>query len=125
MYCSAMPMLQSEEAARRLGVKLSTLYAYVSRGLLVSHRSGDGRRSLFDLEDVERLARRARASQPVDGRLATVTTSLTQLRDDGPIYRGHRATDLALSMSFEAVADLFWAPSRVCGNRCPSVRGPR
>ena len=32
-------MLESAEAARRLGVKLTTLYAYVSRGLLVSHRS--------------------------------------------------------------------------------------
>jgi citrate synthase len=104
-----MPMLQSEDAARRLGIKLSTLYAYVSRGLLVSHRSADGRRSLFDLDDVERLARRARANQRDDGRLATVTTSLTQLRDDGPNYRGHRATELAASMSFEAVADLFWA----------------
>jgi citrate synthase len=102
-------MLQSEEAARRLGIKLATLYAYVSRGLLVSHRSPDGRRSLFDVDDVERLARRTRDSQRVEGRLATVTTSLTQLRDDGPTYRGQRATALATSQSFEAVADLFWA----------------
>jgi citrate synthase len=102
-------MLQSEEAARRLGIKLATLYAYVSRGLLVSHRSPDGRRSLFDKDDVERLARRTRDSQRVEGRLATVTTSLTQLTDDGPLYRGHRATTLATSASFESVADLFWA----------------
>jgi citrate synthase len=102
-------MLQSEEAARRLGVKLATLYAYVSRGQLVSHRSPDGRRSLFDVDDVERLVRRTRDSRRVEGRLATVTTSLTQLRDDGPTYRGQRATALASSASFEAVADLFWA----------------
>jgi len=104
-----MPMLQSEEAARRLGIKLPTLYAYVSRGLLVSHRSPDGRRSLFDVEDVERLVRRTRDSRRVEGRLATVTTSLTQLRDDGHTYRGHPAIALASSTSFEAVADLFWA----------------
>lgn len=55
-------MLDSEEAARRLGVKLPTLYAYVSRGLIASERSTDGRRSLFAADDVERLARRARAA---------------------------------------------------------------
>jgi len=104
-----MAMLQSEEAARRLGVKVATLYAYVSRGLLVSHRSPDGRRSLFDTDDIERLARRARDTQRVEGRLATVTTSLTQLRDDGPTYRGQPATALARTASFESVADLFWA----------------
>ena len=53
-------MLQSEEAARRLGVKVSTLYAYVSRGLLASHPEPDGRRSLFALADIEQLARRRR-----------------------------------------------------------------
>jgi len=109
MYDEGVPTLQSEEAARRLGIKLATLYAYVSRGLLVSHRSPDGRRSLFDVEDVERLARRTRDSQRVEGRLATVTTSLTQLRDDGPTYRGHPVTELATQASFESVADLFWA----------------
>ena len=31
-------MLTTDEAARRLGVKVPTLYAYVSRGLLESHR---------------------------------------------------------------------------------------
>ena len=41
-------MLPSEEAARRLGVKVATLYAYVSRGLLESHPEPGGRRSLFD-----------------------------------------------------------------------------
>jgi len=40
-------MLTSEEAARRLGVKLTTIYAYVSRGLLVSHRSAEGAASLL------------------------------------------------------------------------------
>ena len=49
-------MLPSEEAARRLGVKVSTLYAYVSRGLLASHPEPGGRRSLFELADIERLA---------------------------------------------------------------------
>jgi citrate synthase len=51
-------MLTSEEAARRLGVKVSTLYAYVSRGLLVSQPDPVRRGSLFDLDQVGAGGRR-------------------------------------------------------------------
>jgi citrate synthase len=101
-------MLESEEAARRLGVKLSTLYAYVSRGLLVSHPSADSRRRLFDVEEVEQMARRSRGGRRVESRLASVTTGITQIREDGPYYRGHPVTELASMASFEEVADLLW-----------------
>ena len=101
-------MLESDEAARRLGVKVATLYAYVSRGLLRSHPSPGSRRSLFDLDDIERLARRDRAGDRVSTRLATVATSVTQIRPDGPRYRGVPATDLAGTSSFEEVAELLW-----------------
>jgi citrate synthase len=101
-------MLESEEAARRLGVKLTTLYAYVSRGLLPSHPSGDSRRSLFDLDDVEHLARRSRSGRRVETRLASVTTAVTQLRDSGPSYRGSPVSELARTHTYEAVADLLW-----------------
>jgi citrate synthase len=101
-------MLESEEAARRLGVKLSTLYAYVSRGLLVSHPSDDSRRRLFDVDDVEQLARRSRGGRRVETRLASVTTGITQIRDDGPYYRGSRVAELASMTTFEDVADLLW-----------------
>lgn len=101
-------MLESEEAARRLGVKLATLYAYVSRGLLVSQPSNDGRRSLFAADDVEALARRSRGGRTTATRLATVTTSVSQLRDEGPAYRGRPAMALASSASYEEVAALLW-----------------
>jgi citrate synthase len=101
-------MLPSEEAARRLGVKVSTLYAYVSRGLLASHPEPGGRRSLFDLADIERLATRQRGGRQVESRLATITTGVTQLRQDGPFYRGRAATELAATASFEEVAGLLW-----------------
>lgn len=105
-------MLDTEEAARRLGVKRGTLYAYVSRGLLQSHPGPDGRRSCFDVEEVEQLARRRRGGRATETRLATVTTSVTQLRDDGPWYRGRQATGLAGSASFEEVTDLLWRTGR-------------
>ena len=101
-------VLQSEEAARRLGVKLPTLYAYVSRGLLPSHPAPDGRRSLFLAEDVEALARRSRGGRRTETRLATVTTATTQLREDGPRFRGRPVTDLALTLPYEDVAELLW-----------------
>ncbi|HWF15714.1 MAG TPA: citrate synthase [Acidimicrobiales bacterium] len=102
-------MLTTEEAARRLGVKVPTLYAYVSRGLLESHRDPNGRGSLFDLPDVEALAARSRGGRQTATRLATVTTGVTQLDQElGPLYRGQRATDLAARAHFEEVAELLW-----------------
>jgi citrate synthase len=102
-------MLTTEEAARRLGVKVPTLYAYVSRGLLESHRDPNARGSLFDLADVEMLATRSRGGGQTSTRLATITTAVTQLHQElGPLYRGRRATDLAAHASFEEVAELLW-----------------
>ncbi|HXR54432.1 MAG TPA: citrate/2-methylcitrate synthase, partial [Acidimicrobiales bacterium] len=89
-------------------VKLATIYAYVSRGILVSHRSADGRRSLFDVGEVNALARRSRTGQRVEGRLATIATSVTELRPEGPVYRGVPATSLVTTEPFERVADLLW-----------------
>ena len=101
-------MLETDEAARRLGVKVNTLYAYVSRGLLVSYPAPSGRRSLFDVDEVERLARRSRQGKTVETRMATVTTAVTQLTDDGPVYRGRPATTLAGTSTFEEVAEWLW-----------------
>lgn len=102
-------MLESAEAARRLGVKLPTLYAYVSRGLLESHPSPDRRHSLFVAEEVEALAKRSRGGRTSATRLATVTTAVTRLDDDrGPLYRGRAATELARSAHYEEVAALLW-----------------
>jgi len=99
-------MLESSEAAKRLGVKLSSLYVYVSRGLIDSHRSPDGRRSLFRVEDVELLAS-SRGGRRTRSRQATVITAVTQITDAGPAYRGMRATTL-LGRHFEDVAELLW-----------------
>jgi len=102
-------MLDTEEAARRLGVKVPTLYAYVSRGMLQSHPDPSRRGSLFDLDEIEALAARSRGGRQTATRLATITTGVTQLDQRfGPIYRGQLATDLARSSRFEEVAELLW-----------------
>src|SRR5271155_4214892 len=95
-------MLTTEEAARRLGVKVPTLYAYVSRGLLVSHPDPARRGSLFDLDQVEAGAPRSRGGRQTATRIATTTTGVTQLNQElGPIYRGRLATELAGHWQFE------------------------
>jgi citrate synthase len=102
-------MLTTEQAARRLGVKVPTLYAYVSRGLIESHRDPSGRGSLFDLVEIEGLAARSRGGRQTATRLATITTGVTQLSQEaGPLYRGRAATELATSMRFEDVAEFLW-----------------
>ena len=103
-----MQMLDSEEAARRLGVKVPTLYAYVSRGLISTTKSPDGRRNLFSTEEIEERARRLRRARNSEIRVATIATGVSKLHEDGPSYRGVPAVSLVASASYEEVADLLW-----------------
>jgi citrate synthase len=117
-------MLTTEEAARRLGVKVPTLYAYVSRGLLESHPDPVRRGSLFDLDEIEAVAARSRGGRQTATRLATITTGVTQLDQKlGPIYRGRAATELARTHSFEEVAELLWQSEDVGDWTAPDL-GP-
>lgn len=108
------------EAAASLDVKTSTVYAYISRGLLRSHRSPGVRRSWLSRADVEEFRRRHGARQVVDGSDSPVTapesTSVTAIVEDRLLYRGRDATQLATSESFESVAEWLWtgtaAPAR-------------
>jgi citrate synthase len=56
--------LTVDEAARVLGVKPATLYAYVSRGVLRSYREGTKRRRLYRRAEVEALRRLDRGEPP-------------------------------------------------------------
>jgi len=100
--------VSAADAARRLGVKPATLYAYVSRGTLSRRRGADGRTSLFDAEEIERLARRGRPRRPAGALDITVESQLTQISQDGLRYRGHDVVGLARTRSFEDVAELLW-----------------
>ena len=100
--------LTAGEAARRLGVKPATLYAYVSRGLLHRDKAADGRGSLFDPDEVERLARRGRPRRPAGVVDITVESAITQISAGRLRYRGLDAAGLAASRSFEDVAELLW-----------------
>ena len=100
--------LTAAEAARRLGVKPATLYAYVSRGVLSRGKAADGRGSLFDAAEIERLARRGRPRRPAGTVDITVESAITEITADALRFRGFDATRLAVSRSFEEIAELLW-----------------
>jgi citrate synthase len=101
-------LLTTAEVARRLNVKPETVYAYVSRGQLRSIRTGRRRGSLFDPDDVDRLAERSREGRNPSGAIERIRTELTLLERDELYYRGRSATELARNHSIETVAHLLW-----------------
>ncbi|MDB4965091.1 MAG: hypothetical protein JWN44_780 [Myxococcales bacterium] len=110
--------LDAAQAARFLDVKRPTLYAYVSRGLVRRVRNEEGTR--YSRDDLQRLRARhdARSGHgPVAaGALRwgepVLSSAITDLRADGPRYRGRSAVELAATGTpFESVAELLWTDS--------------
>jgi len=118
-------LIGAQEAARRLGVKLDTLYAYVSRGLIRSEITpGKKDRRYFEV-DVERLKRSRRKGRrivsppPAFDRFAPVLdTSLCLIEGGRLYYRGADAVELAEHASLEDVAAMLWGVDSL-----PSVGG--
>ncbi|MCW5635168.1 MAG: helix-turn-helix domain-containing protein, partial [Rubrivivax sp.] len=111
MATDVAPTLSSKEAAAWLGIKLETLYAYASRGLVKGLPGARGRGRRYRREDLEPL--RVRSAGPAAGALRygepVLETGITRITPDGPAYRGRLATDLVREgRSFEAVAELLW-----------------
>ncbi|HET9075741.1 MAG TPA: citrate synthase [Acidimicrobiales bacterium] len=98
--------LTAREAAEVLGVKPSTLYAYVSRGRLTRLRTPEGSR--FDAADVERLARSARRAQVTTAAPLGFASELTLIENGRLYYRGVDAVELSRSHRFEHVAAWLW-----------------
>lgn len=106
----------SAEALAVLRVKPQTLYAYVSRGL-IRRLCLDGKTSLYDRNDVQRLKARS-VARSGHGAVAggalqwgdpVLVTGITEITDKGPRYREHLAIDLARAgSSFESVAEYLW-----------------
>ncbi len=63
--------LDGVEASRLLGVKASTLYAYVSRGLLKSYRQGIKRQRLYRQVELEALLRLRPSGTPLAGSIVS------------------------------------------------------
>jgi citrate synthase len=100
-------LLGSREAAAALGVQPETLYAYVSRGLLVRRRKPGDRRSWFDPAEVDRLAARGRGDARPD-REVRIESGITAIEGGHWFYRGRDPVELARTVRFEQVAELLW-----------------
>jgi len=111
--------VSAESAARTLGVKKETLYAYVTRGLVrtVAAPRRRGRERLYHQDDILRLKTKSLAraghaavaagalrwGQPV------LETRVGAITDEGPSYRGQNAVRLAeTGVTFEDVCTLLW-----------------
>ncbi len=112
------PFLTAAEAAKLLGVKRATVYAYASRGWLGRATKGPGARALYPRSAVERLKLRARArsghTAVAAGALRwgepVLDTAVSAITEAGPEYRGSNAVELAgKGTTFEACAEWLWA----------------
>jgi citrate synthase len=100
----SLRQLTARQAAARLGVKLETIYAYVSRGRLERELSADGRTSVFDARSVERLAGKRRGGVKTGGLSVVLGSALTLIEPECVRYRGLPAAELSSTAAFEDVA---------------------
>ncbi len=109
--------MSAREAAVYLGVKVGTLYSYVSRGLLRSVRLDPSKRAKgYRLADLRALKQRSvfrtdtehAGEQVIDFGSPILTTGISMITEDGHFYRGVASADLARDHSFEQVAQFLW-----------------
>ena len=116
---AAREWVTTEEAAKLLGVKRETLYAYASRGLVRTAASGKGSRGrVYNRLDIDRLRARSQARSGHAAVAASalrwgepvLETTIGSIGRDGPLYRGRHAVELAREgASFEDVCELLWS----------------
>lgn len=109
--------MTAQQAADELGVKIGTIYAYFSRGLIRSRASQEGQRHrLYSRDDVTRLLirrqMRVRLDPPAEDILqwaAPVLETGISLIEDGQLYYcGIPIEEVALMLSAEELASLVW-----------------
>ncbi|MGH7813406.1 MAG: citrate/2-methylcitrate synthase [Candidatus Binataceae bacterium] len=128
-------LIGAAEAAEQLGVKLGTLYAYVSRGWLKSYRRRVGRRALYRRADIDALrgvvsgepGRRGRTLPPAATWVTVAQPRGLESRPPGVIvaesavssiiggqlaYRGYPIEEVVAHASFEEACLLLWNGER-------------
>lgn len=117
LHARAAVLLTAGEAAAQLGISKSTLYAYVSRGLLqaVPDPSDPRARRYSSYEVAMLLRRKGRTRERLQQSLAAVDegwplldTALSCIADGQPHYRGQPVLLLAEQATLEEVARLLW-----------------
>src|SRR4051794_10737880 len=98
-----MRLLTRKQATDFLGIKAQTLYAYVSRGLVRKQSDPETKKVGYVRADLEQLKVRqtarsghhAAAAAALRSGAPVLDTSITEIRQDGPYFRGHSALALA------------------------------
>jgi citrate synthase len=106
-------LLTAREAALRLGVKLETLYAYVSRGRLRSVAVPGSRERHYRLDDIDafraaRGAAKAGGEAAAEPLLPVIDSSICLIEAGRLYYRGQDALRLSDSATLEEIAALLW-----------------
>ena len=138
-------MLTASEAAGALGVKLGTLYAYVSRGWLKSYRRRIGRQALYRRADIEALrgvvaperGRRGRSlpdasswvtvAQPKSSEIAAsgvivAESAVSSILEGRLAYRGYPIEEIVEHASFEQACLLLWNGERPSPDEVAALR---
>jgi citrate synthase len=128
--------INAEEALALLGTKPQTLYANVSRNRIRAKPDpADPRRSLYQIDDVKRLAERHAgrrqasvvAAETIRWGEPVMATAISAIAHQRLYYRGQDVVALALDHSLEDVAAILWNV-RESGIRIPAGgadHGPR
>ncbi|HUY26312.1 MAG TPA: citrate/2-methylcitrate synthase [Candidatus Binataceae bacterium] len=138
-------MLTAAEAAGALGVKLGTLYAYVSRGWLKSYRRRIGRQALYRRTDIEALrgvvtperGRRGRALPDASSWVTVAQPKSSEESAPGVIvaesgvssiiggqlaYRGYPIQEVVEHACYEEVCLLLWNGERPSPDEAAALR---
>jgi citrate synthase len=138
-------MLTAAEAAAQLGVKLGTLYAYVSRGWLKSYRRRVGREALYRRTDIEALrgmtmperGRRARSlpdasswvtiAQPPRAEAQTsgvivAESAVSSIVEGRLAYRGYPIEEVIERATYEEICLLLWHGERPSQHELEGLR---
>lgn len=101
--------VDTQQAADLLGVQVSTIYAYVSRGILSPLPGATrSRGSRFDRSAVLALVQRRKRTRAGTFEVS-IQTAITRIDPAGRLfYRGRDAEQLSSESRFEEVAELLW-----------------
>ena len=115
---SKQQFLSAAEVCEALGISASTLYSYVSRGLIRSEKGKDPKKRVkrYRREDVEHLLERktlrndpGKASKNMLAWGMPIMESQLTLIENGRLYyKGRDVEELARTCSFEEVAAFLW-----------------
>ena len=109
----AQAFLTAREAADRLGIKLDTLYAYVSRGRLRSVTLAGTRERRYREQDIAALLDARSGAKPLQAQdpeslMPVIGSSICLIEDGRFYYRGEDAVHLSDTATLEEIAKLLW-----------------